>query len=287
MKVELIIEGGGMRGAYSAGVLDYFIDADIKFNDIVGVSSGVAVALNYVSGQKGRNLEIFTKYANDKRYFGVESFIRTGSMFGLDFIFKTIPTEYLPFDYDSFKNSGINLTAVVTDLQTGKAHYELIDDLHSKIDYAIASASLPMISKTVRIDGLELLDGGIADPIPIKHSRIVGFNRQVLVLTRNEGYRKNRRVGYNFLIAKYIRYRNFIHTLRTRHHIYNSSLDFAEELEKLREAVIIRPSQPLTIDRFERNPDRLKALYDLGYNDAKAKYSQILEICKSCENIEY
>src|SRR5690554_2318186 len=286
MKVELIIEGGGMRGAYSAGVLDYFLDNNIIFKDITGVSSGVAVALSYVSEQRGRSLEVFTQYSHDKRYFGIESFLKTGSIFGLDFIFKTIPNEYLPFDFEKYHNSGINLTAVVTDLHTGKALYELLDDLNTKIDYAIASASLPIVSKTVEINGLELLDGGIADPIPITRSRLVGFERQVLILTRNEGYRKNKRVGYNFLAAKYARHRNFVHTLLNRHHTYNKSLDYVEELEQLNEAIIIRPSELLKIDRFERNPENLKNLYNLGYNDAREKHEEIINLCKDCENIE-
>src|SRR5690554_1035028 len=124
MKVELIIEGGGMRGAYTSGVLDFFLDNNIIFKDIIGVSSGLAVALSYVSKQRGRNLEVFTRFANDKRYFGVESFIKTGSIFGLDFIFKTIPEQIIPFDYDTYHKLEVNLYAVVTDIQTGKAHYE-------------------------------------------------------------------------------------------------------------------------------------------------------------------
>jgi len=287
MRVQLILEGGGMRGAYTAGVLDFFLDNNIIFRDIVGVSAGVACALSYVSKQKGRNIETFTRFANDKRYFGVESFLKTGSVFGLDFIFKTIPEKFLPFDYDEYHHSGINLFAVVTDLQTGKAHYELLDDLDTKMPYAIASASLPLVSKTVHIDGLELLDGGIADPIPIKYSRMMGFERQVLVLTRTKGYRKNRKVGYNFLIAKYFRYKNLNHIFRTRHLIYNESLEYAEELERLNEAVIIRPSVRLPIDRFERNPEKLKALYDLGYNDAQDKLQELIDLCKNCDNFEY
>lgn len=287
MKVQLILEGGGMRGAYTSGVLDFFLNQNLIFKDIVGVSAGVAVALSYVSKQRGRNLETFTRYVKDKRYFGARSYLKTGSIFGLDFIFKTLPQELLPFDYDAYHQSGINLYAVVTDIKSGKPYYQLLDDLNTKLPYAIASASLPLLARTVYIDGLELLDGGITDPIPIKYSRLSGFNRQVLVLTRNEGYRKNRKIGYNFLIAKYFRYKNLQQLFRIHHLIYNESLDFAKELKEKGEAIIIRPSKPLILDRFERNPLRLKALYDLGYEDAKAQYQDIIKLCKDCTNIEY
>ena len=286
MKVELILEGGGMRGAYTSGVLDCFIDNNIKFLDLTAVSAGVACALYYVSNQPRKALEIFTKYSTDKRYLSVDNLIRNGSAFGLDFIFKTIPGEYVKFDYETYNNSEVNLTAVCTNVITGEAHYELIDKLNDKIDYVIASASLPLVSRSVRVDGLRLLDGGIVDAIPIKRSKTL-FDKQVLVLTRNEGYRKSNHSYRHFAAARYMRRRNFMNTLVNRHEVYNQSLDFAEELVAKNEAIIIRPTEPLTIDRFEKNPEKLKDLYELGYKDALAKIEEIIELCQDCDNFEY
>src|SRR5690554_5153363 len=159
MKVELILEGGGMRGAYTCGVLDYFLEKGIYFKNIIAVSAGVANAMYYVSKQKGIGIDIITKFGSDKRYLSLENFFRRGSIFGLDFIFKEIPNKIYPFDYDAFNNSDCELIAVSTNINTGKPHYEVIDKLNDKLDYAIASASLPLVSRVVKIDGLELLDG--------------------------------------------------------------------------------------------------------------------------------
>ena len=285
MRVELILEGGGMRGAYTCGVLDCFMDKGIRFLDITAVSAGVAAAMYYVSGQKGSSLEILTKYASDKRYLSLENLLRNGSAFGLDFIFKTIPKKHILFNFEEFNTNNMNLTAVCTNVNTGKPHYELIDKLNDKLDYVIASASLPIVSKSVKVDGLELLDGGIVDPIPIKRSTEL-FDRHVLVLTRNAGYRKNKNKSRRLIAARFLLQSEFKEILLTRHNIYNESLELAESLEKEGKAIIIRPSQPLMIDRFEKNPEKLTNLYQMGYNDTLNKLNQLLDFCQECDNVE-
>jgi predicted patatin/cPLA2 family phospholipase len=287
MKVELILEGGGMRGVYTAGVLDFFMDMKLKFKDITAVSAGVCIATSYVSNQRGRSLKIFTDYSKDKRYLSVSSLVKTGSAFGIDFIFRTIPDELLPFDYDEFQNSDMKMTAVCTDYKTGKAVYVLIDDLRNKLDYVIASSSLPLASKVVKVDNLELLDGGVVDPIPVKHSLDKGFDLQVLVLTRDVNYRKSKSLSNRIVATKFRRHKAFAYTLKNRHVYYNDSLDIIKELEDAKKAIVIRPSRPVFIERFEKDPIKLKQLYDLGYQDAKAKYEVIIKTCQDCDNIEY
>lgn len=286
MKVELILEGGGMRGAYTAGVLDFFMDQKIIFKDITAVSAGVCTATSYLSNQRGRTLQIFMEYSMDKRYLSVGSLMKTGSYFGIDFIFKTIPDELLPFDYETYKNSGINLTAVCTDYSTGKPYYKLIDDVKEKIDYVIASCSLPLVSKFVSVDGLQLYDGGVADPIPIKRSVEEGYDYHVLVLTRDASYRKSSSLSKRIIAKRFLLHKEFENVLTNRHIIYNESLDFAKKLEEEGKAIVIRPSEQVTIDRFEKDPLKLKALYDLGYQDAKNKFDKILDLVNKCDNIE-
>lgn len=285
MKVELILEGGGMRCVYTSGVLDFFLDKKIKFKDITAVSAGVCAATSYLSDQRGRTLDIITEYSSDKRYLSFDSLLRTGSAFGIDFIFKTIPDELLPFDYEKYQNSGIKLNAVCTDYNTGKPHYFLIDDIKNKIDYVIASCSLPIVSKAVNVDGLTLYDGGVVDPIPIKHS-LEKFDFQVLVLTRDGNYRKANSFSNRLITKRFFRNKVFSEVLGNRHINYNESLDIIKQLENDNKAIVIRPSQQVTIDRFEKDPQKLKALYDLGYNDALNKYEAILALKDKYTNIE-
>lgn len=285
MKVELILEGGGMRGIYTAGVLDCFMDNHIVFQDITAVSAGVCTATSYLSGQRGRSLKIMLDYSSDKRYLSLQSYLKTGSAFGIDFIFKTIPDELLPFDYEAYKNSGIRLNAVCTDYNTGKPYYQLIDDVKTKLDYVIASCSLPVASKVVKVDGLELYDGGVADPIPIKHSVEMGYDYHVLVLTRDANYRKSQSLSNRMIAKRFFLHKPFSVALANRHFTYNDSLDLISDLEKKQKAIVIRPSEQVTIDRFEKDPVKLKALYDLGYRDAQEKLEAILALCNKCDNL--
>lgn len=286
MKVELILEGGGMRGIYTAGVLDFFLDNKIKFKDICAVSAGACTATSYLSNQPKRTLQMMTDYASDKRYLSISSYIKTGSAFGIDFIFRTIPDELLPFDYETFKNSGINMTVVCTDLNTGKPLYFKVDDVKEKLDYVIASSSLPFVSKPVVIDGYCLYDGGVSDPVPIKRSIEEGYDFQVLVLTRNAGYRKNKSLSNRMIARTFYKHKDFSNVMSTRHEIYNESMELIEKLENEKKAIVIRPSEPLVIDRFEKDITKLKDLYDLGYRDAKEKFQEIFELAKKVTNLE-
>lgn len=278
MKIHLILEGGGMRGAYTAGVLDCFLEHEIYFENIIGVSAGAANATGYISKENKRTINTLLKYSTDKRYISYRSLIKNGSIFGMDFIFKEIPHNLMPFDYETFNNSGVNFEVVTTNCVTGKPHYHKVSNLNEQIDYVIASSSLPVVSPIVKIDDLELLDGGIADPLPIKYSLEQGYDFQVIVLTRNRGYRKKRNRLSKLIRIQYLRYPNLINVISTRHLIYNESLEIIDDLEKKSRAIVVAPSKTINIDRIEKDPEKLAQLYEMGYNDATLKVDQIKKI---------
>ena len=188
----LILEGGGMRATYTTGVLDFFMDRDIYFRHIYGVSAGACHACSYISKQRGRAFEIFEKYLNDKRYCSLKSLRRTGDLFGVEMIYDLIPNRYVPFDYEQAAAYDGELFSVVTDCITGEAAYLRIGDLHGDMIKIRASASLPLLARTVHIDGNDYLDGGISDSIPLAESIRAGNRKNVLILTREKGYKKKK-----------------------------------------------------------------------------------------------
>lgn len=284
-KVGLILEGGGMRGLYTGGVLDFFLDKGIFFHDIVGVSAGACNAVSYVSKQRGRNFKVNTDYIGDKRYLSLGGVFTKGSIFGMDFLFEEIPNKLVPFDYETYYNSGMHLTIVVTNCETGKAEY--LDGSHKTLinQYLKASSSIPMFAPIVEIEGKKYLDGGTSDSIPIKCSQDRGNNKQIVVVTRNDGYVKKAEPFSLAYRSKYKEYPQLVHTIQNRHHMYNDTLEYLKVLEASGEALVIRPSKPITIGRFEKDVNKLKVLYENGYEDAKALYEEIKEYCKDCDNI--
>lgn len=276
MKTGLVLEGGGMRGIYTSGVLDYFLEQNLFFSSIFAVSAGVSNALSYVSKQKNRNKKIYLEYANDKRYLSFRNFLKTGSFFGWDFIFKTITDEILPFDNEEFKKSNAKITVVVSNMNTGNAEYVEVESLKESTPYIIASSSLPLISKIAHLDNKEYLDGGIYDAIPLAYSESQGFKRNVLILTRDETYRKKRSRNI-FCRIIYHKYPFFLVRLKERHNLYNATLKEIREKEKQGRVFVIRPSERVNFKRFEKNTQKLKWLYELGYNDAKNSYEKLVK----------
>lgn len=286
-KVGLVLEGGGMRGLYTAGVLDFFLDNKIFFQDIVGVSAGACNAVSYVSKQRGRNFKVNTDYIGDKRYLSVEGMVKTGSIFGMDFLFEEIPNKLVPFDYETYYSSDMHLTVVATNCETGQPEY--LDGKHRTFvnRYLRASSSIPMFAPIVEIDGKKYLDGGTSDSIPVQYSKSRGNDKLVVVLTRNEGYIKKPEPFKWLYSRQYKNYTKLIETIEQRHVIYNDTIKMLRELEASGEAIVIRPSKPITIGRFEKDVEKLRALYENGYEDAKAIYEQITIFCKNCDNIKF
>lgn len=284
-KISLILEGGGMRGLYTAGVLDYFLDKGLMLEDIIGVSAGACNSVSYITGQRGRNLEINAGYCSDKRYVSFMGLFTRGSIFNMDFLFDDIPNKLVPFDYEKFKSSRCKLTAVSTDCITGKANYTPINDMRIDDIYVRASSSIPLVSPIVEVNGKMLVDGGPSDSIPIQYSVDSGFDRHIIVLTRHNGYVKKKNRFYPVCKLALRKFPNLAETIKNRHINYNNSLQLASQLEKERKAVIIRPKIPVQISRFEKSPENLRRLYNTGYEDAKEKFTEILELCKGCENV--
>jgi predicted patatin/cPLA2 family phospholipase len=285
MKTALVLEGGGMRGIYTAGVLDYFMEQQLQFYDVIGVSAGALNALSYKSNQPQRSYDITMKYSMDKRYVSLRSLIKTRNMFGVKFIFETIPNELLPFDYETYEMSPIRLWAVVTNLQTGKAEYPEIKEVKEDQRFLIATSSLPMISRTVHTEGTSYLDGGAADPIPIDFSITQGYDKHVVVLTREESYRKKPSRMLKLVRIRYKKYPKFVELMEQRADRYNQTIENIQQLEQQRKAFVIRPSRPVVIDRYERDPEKLNSLYQLGYKDAQNQFGSLLEFIKGSYNV--
>lgn len=285
-KIGLILEGGGMRGCYTAGVLDWFLDNGLEFQQIYGVSAGACGAMSYLSRQRERTVQINTQFCTDPRYVSYRMLLTKGSIFGMDFMFHEIPDKLLPFDYDTFFANTATLTAVTTNCETGLPEYHPV--LNRKdIEYVKASSSLPMMARIVEVDGLKLLDGGASDSIPVEKALADGFCKNIIVLTRNKGYQK-KRGKFNFLYhLRYgRRYPKLVKTLCGRWQNYNKSLALCEQLEQAEDAIVLRPSEPVQVDRAERDPQKLWALYHNGYKDAAALGSRILKFCKDSETVK-
>ncbi|MDR1689715.1 MAG: patatin family protein [Clostridiales bacterium] len=263
----LVLEGGGVRGFYSAGVFEAFMDEGLMFPYIIGVSAGTANALTYLAGQKKRNRFIVENYIGDSRYISYRNFLKHGSFFGYDFIFKTIPDEYVFWDRELAAQNEARFLTGVTNCETGKAMWYEKQDVLNDISVTIASCSVPFAAKIVNYKGLKLMDGGIASPIPIDKSAKDGNTFHVIVLTRNKGYIKEPAKAKRLINMVYGKYPAFAQALLNRHEIYTAQLKMCEELEAEGKAVIIRPIIPLSVSRNCNDAGKLLTLYDEGHNE--------------------
>ena len=277
IEAGLVVEGGGMRGVYTAGVLDYFMEKNLYFDDCYGVSAGACHISSYVSKQIGRSIKVTLDYINDKRYCSVNSLIKTGDMFGVEMLYDLIPNKLELYDYDTFNKFKGNFYSVVTNCKTGKAEYIKIKDMKKDIIAVRASSSLPLLSRIVEINGKEYLDGGITDSIPIKKSIKDGHKKNVVILTRDKTYRKSKPKFLSLLKFKYKKYPNLVKAIENRYKMYNETLDFIEEEKAKNEVFIIQPKLPVKISRIEKDKDKLKALYNQGYEDAKEIYEDLMK----------
>lgn len=277
IEAGLVVEGGGMRGVYTAGVLDYFMEKNLYFDDCYGVSAGACHISSYVSKQIGRSMKVTLDYINDKRYCSINSLIKTGDMFGVEMLYDLIPNKLELYDYDTFNKFKGNFYSVVTNCKTGKAEYMKIKDMKKDIIAVRASSSLPLLSRIVEINGKEYLDGGITDSIPIKKSIKDGHKKNVVILTRDKTYRKSKPKFLSFFKLKYKKYPNLVKAIENRYKMYNETLDFIEEEKAKNKVFIIQPKLPVKISRIEKDKDKLKALYNQGYEDAKEIYEDLMK----------
>lgn len=271
----LILEGGGMRGLYTCGVLDYFLEKELEFVSIYGVSAGACHSCSFVSKQHGRAKRTGLDYLRDKRYASAYSFLKTGDFFGVKLSYDLVPNKLLPFDYDTFSGSKVKLYAVVTNCGTGEAEYMPVEDLRTDMDIIRASSSLPLLSRMVTLGREKYLDGGISDPIPIARSIADGNEKNVVILTRHRGYAKEPDSSLPLMRARYKKYPQLVEKIAQRHECYNRSLDLLERRRELGQAFIIQPTVPVEISRTEKDGKKLQALYEAGYRDAKEQFAAL------------
>ncbi len=267
MDKGLVIEGGGMRGIFAAGVLDYFLDAGVTFDNVMGVSAGACHGCSYVAGQKGRALAVNIDYLDRKEYCSFHSLRTTGDLFGVEFIYHEIPEKLYPIDNEAFVKSGVKFQSVVTNCATGQAEYPVISDMFEDIERIRASASLPFLANMVEIDGGLYMDGGIADSIPLEQMMKQGNEKNVVILTRPRSYRKKPAKGaaLKLMSLKYKDYPHMIEAYAKRSETYNRSLELVAESEAAGKTFVIAPMGDLDIGRTEKNPEKLKKAYREGY----------------------
>jgi len=276
----LILEGGAMRGMFTAGVLDVFMENGITFDAAVGVSAGAVFGCNIKSRQIGRVIRYNKRFCRDKRYCSLWSLLRTGDLYGAEFCYRTLPNELDVFDRETFKDNPMEFYAVATDVSTGKAvMHKCVDGGDVDLDWMRASASMPIVSMPVMIDGKGYLDGGIAEPIPVKMAMDeLGCKKCCVILTQPDGFVKEKDSTTKLIRLLYNRkYPEIVKAMERRHEVYNSSLRLVKELEQKGEVFAIRPKQPLGIGRTEKDPNELERVYQEGRKTAKEALPKLME----------
>ena len=266
----LVLEGGGLRGVFTCGVLDCFMDKGIRFPFTVGVSAGACNGLSYMSGQRGRakssNIDLMDKH----HYVGFKYLLTQGCIMDYKLLFEDFPEKIIPYDYEAYFANTDRFVMVTTNCLTGKAEYlEEKSDSKRVMDIVRASSSLPYVTKITYVDGVPMLDGGIADSIPVEYAKSQGYERMVVILTRNKGYRKNEK---QLPVPKviYRKYPELRKTLASRNAQYNRTMEMIEGLEEEGSLTVIRPVHPIEVDRMEKDTDKLRALYQEGYELAES-----------------
>lgn len=266
--VDLLLEGGAMRGQFTAGVLDFFMQQRLFCERVIGVSAGALCGYNYVAGDLGRSCYLNVKYCNDWRYLSMRSFAYTGNACGRAFAFNEIPNRLEPFDYEAFNSSPMKFIAVSSNLKTGEADYHHFVDAIADLPYLIASSSMPLISQIVDVDDKLLLDGGTCDSVPILYSMLTGAKKHIVVLTQAEGYIKSPEKLMVLLRQRYGSYPHYVERLQHRHFEYNRTYRALARLRDEGRIFLIRPPKPVVVANMEKDAAKLMALYEQGYAEA-------------------
>ena len=273
----LILEGGGMKGVYTAGVLDFFLDRGIEFSGVYGVSAGACHMCSYLSKQRGRAFDISVDYLDTRRYCSVESLITTGDLFNVDICYHLIPEYLYPYDYEAFNRYPGKAFSVATDILTGRPEYFRIKDMKTDIDKIRASASLPLVSRNVKIGESYYLDGGISDAIPLQQSVIDGNQKNVVIMTKEDGFVRKPSGQLGLIKTRYLRYPKVYQLMAQRHVNYKEQLEYIERQKEAGRAFVIRPKTAGNVKRVEKDPKKLRALYQQGYDDAAECYESLLK----------
>ena len=275
-KRGLALEGGAMRGLFTAGVLDVLMENGIEFQGVIGVSAGAAFGCNYKSCQIGRAIRYNTDYCRDKRYCSFWSLLKTGDLYGADFCYREIPEKLDIFDTETFRNNPVEFYVTVTDVESGRPLYYRCDKADSRdLELIRASASMPLVSRIVEVDGKKLLDGGVSDSIPLRFFEEKGFDRNLVILTQPSNYVKNKNSAIPLAKIMLRKYPKLIEAMKNRHIIYNETLEYIKSKEKMGEVFVIRPEKELPIKRVEKNPDVLWEVYHTGRSVASKHLDEI------------
>lgn len=276
MKKGMVLEGGAMRGMFTAGVLDVMMEHNLTVDGIIGVSAGAAFGCSYKSGQVGRTLRYNLKYARDKRYCSLYSLIRTGDLYGAEFCYHTLPEKLDIFDNEAFTQNPMEFYLVCTDVNTGKPVYHKCETADwNTMEWFRASASLPLVSRVVEVDGYQLLDGGISDSVPLKFFESIGYEKNIVILTRPEDYRKSANPLFPLIKRVLKNYPKMVEAMKNRHEVYNAAIDEIHSRKQDENLLVIQPEFPLPIKRVEHNPKVLQEVYDLGRAVALKRMDEI------------
>ena len=275
----LILEGGTFRPIFSSGVMDALLDNDIMFPYVIGVSAGITDGFSYVSKQRKRNYDILMNHRHDKRYVGLRNYFTDKSLFGLRFAYETIPNELYPFDWETFLNNPTQIKVGVTNVKTGQCEYLDGKQLDQKCTMLKATCAIPIAFPAIELNNQLYYDGGIVDPIPVRQAIKDGHEKLLIVLTRPQGYQKTLSKA-NTIAAKHFqkKYPALVEPLLNRHILYNQTIEFCEELEKQGKALILRPTQDVQIDSFEKDLQKIDRIYHYGYNLAMQNIDKIKKL---------
>ncbi|MBO5579787.1 MAG: patatin family protein [Prevotella sp.] len=265
MKRGLVLEGGAMRGLWTAGVTDVMMEHGIKPDGLIGVSAGAAFGCNYKSRQIGRAIRYNTRFAKDPRYSGLRSLLKSGDYFNAEFGYHIVPYEYDIFDIQTFEQNPMRFTVVCTDVLTGEAVYHDINHVdYDELEWLRASASMPLASKVVKVQGHQLLDGGVADSIPLEYFETQGYDRNVVILTQPKGFVKEPNKLMPIMRIAMRKYPNMIKAMDERHMMYNRELAYVAKAEEEGRCLVIRPDEKIPIGHISHDPDEMRHVYEIG-----------------------
>lgn len=265
MKRGLVLEGGAMRGLFTAGITDVMMEAGIEPDGVIGVSAGAAFGCNIKSRQPGRAIRYNTRFANDPRYSGLRSLLKSGDYFNAEFGYHIVPKQYDIFDVETFEQNPMEFIVVCTDVLTGQAVYHRMDRVSfDELEWLRASASMPLVSKVVEVGGRKLLDGGVADSIPLEYFEHIGYDRNVVILTQPAGFVKEPNKLMLLMRLGLRRYPKMVEALAMRHEMYNRELEYVRQAEREGRCLVIRPEEKIPIGHISHDPEQMRRVYEIG-----------------------
>ena len=270
------MEGGAMRGMFTAGVIDVMMEHGIELDGAIGVSAGAAFGCNYKSKQIGRVIRYNTRFCRDKRYGNFRVLLKTGNFYSKEFCYEEVPMIHDVFDFDTYERNPMAFYVVATDVETGEAVYHKLEDRHDHgFEWIRASASMPLVSQIVEIDGGKYLDGALADSIPVQFFESIGYDRNIVILTRPMGYQKKRDTLFPLMKLYYRKYPKLVEAMASRHVKYRATLAYIHSQEQASKLFVIRPPEKLPIGRTENDPEKLRQVYEIGRRIAEAKIAEM------------